>query len=87
MKKVIIGASLALFGVIIDCAIIISASVYCSSLNSWSGSKLWFAVFGVTNYSNEANLSLNLGIPFVFGAILLLCGIVVLVIEYFNKEK
>jgi hypothetical protein len=87
MKKVIIGLTLALCGTIIDCAIIIGASAYCASLNSWAGSKFWYAVFGATRYGNEVNLSLNLGLPFVFGGILILIGLVVLAIEYFNKSK
>jgi len=87
MKKVIVGATLALCGTLIDCVIIISASIYCSTLNSWVGSKLWYAVFGANHYGNETNLSLNLGVPFVLGTVLLLCGIVLLTIEYFNKKQ
>ena len=83
MKKIVIGAILAICGTIIDSVIILAASLYCSSLNSWSGSKLWYAIFGATHYGNEANLSLNLGIPFIFGAILLLSGIVILFIELY----
>ena len=87
MKKTIIGTALAALGTLIDGLIILGASIYCQSLNSWSGSKLWYAIFGATHYRNEANLSLNLGIPFVFGAVLLLCGVVILAVEYFQKNN
>ena len=85
MKRVWIGTALMACGTAIDGIIILSAAIYSSSLHSWSGSKLWYAIFG-TMYDYGANLSLNLWVPFVLGAVLLLCGILALAIEYFKKQ-
>ena len=86
MKKTIIGAILAVCGTILDTGIILAASVYCTTLNSWTGSKFWYSVFGAPTYGYEANLSLNLGVPFVFGAVILFLGAAVLVMELFHKN-
>jgi hypothetical protein len=87
MKKTIIGAVLAICGTIITTCIIITASTYCATLTSWTGSKFWYAVFGTPNLVNEVNLSLNLGLPFVFGSIILLMGVIILVVELFGKPS
>jgi hypothetical protein len=51
MKKIITGAVLALCGTMIDCSIILGAAFYSQGLTSWSGSKLWYAIFGAERYS------------------------------------
>ena len=86
MKKTIIGSIFAICGTIIDTGIIVSASGYATTLNSWVGSKLWYSIFGAATYGNEADLSLNLGLPFIFGAIMLLFGFAILVSELFVKK-
>lgn len=86
MKKTIIGSVLMLSGVLIITGIIIAASLYVPSLTSWSGSKLWFAIFGAKQYGNEAVQSLFLGVPFIVGLILFAAGLIILIKEYFVHE-
>lgn len=62
MKKTIIGL-LMLAGVIITMSIIIAAALYVPSITAWSGSKLWYAIFGAKQYGNEVVQSLFLGVP------------------------
>lgn len=85
MKRIICGAVLAICGAIIDSAIIIAAAAYSTTLNSWKGSKLWYSVFGGPVFDGEANLSLNLGVPFVIGAGFFAVGIAILLIDAFKK--
>lgn len=46
MKKVIIGGILLFTGALISLAIILAAALYVPSITAWSGSKLWYAIFG-----------------------------------------
>jgi|GEM_PF-6381921 len=78
------GAVFMLCGVIIDSAIILGASVYAGSLHSWTGSRLWNAIFEAYYYDGT---SLYLGVPFVIGAALLLFGFVILLRELFRREN
>ena len=87
MKKTIIGAIFMICGTIIDVGILVAASIYATTLNSWVGSKLWYSIFGVATYGNEANLSLNLGVPFIFGAIIILLGLIILISELVIKKS
>lgn len=84
MKKSIIGSVLLFNGTMICLTIIILAALYSSSINTWRGTKFWFAIFGASDISNAQ--SLFLGIPFVIGLILFFFGLLVLIIEYFNKS-
>ncbi len=86
MKKIICGAVLAICGAMIDSAIIIAAAAYSATLTSWSGSKLWYSVFGGPVFAGEANLSLNLGIPFVIGVVLFALGIALVLSEALKRN-
>ncbi len=78
MKRTIIGAALALCGAIIDTGIVLAAAVYAANVTSWQGSLFWYALFG-DRY--QADAGLRLGIPFVVGAVLLLLGLILLIVE------
>jgi hypothetical protein len=86
MKKVIIGGILLFTGSLITLAIILAAALYVPSITAWSGSKLWYAIFGAKQYGNEVVQSLSLGFPFIVGVILFVIGLIVLVREYFIKN-
>lgn len=86
MKKIIIGSVFMLSGIIISMGIIIAAVIYLPSINGWSGSKLWFAIFGAEAYGNQVSQSLFLGLPFSIGIILSITGLVILLKQYFHKE-
>ncbi|MGI6435678.1 MAG: hypothetical protein ACOX0F_10000 [Syntrophomonadaceae bacterium] len=85
MKKTVIGGILMLSGVITTIGIIVAAAIYAPSISSWSGSKLWFIIFGAKQYGNEVIQSLFLGIPFIMGIVLVVVGLIILGKEYFNK--
>ncbi|WP_105620086.1 hypothetical protein [Vallitalea okinawensis] len=88
MKKTIIGSVIMLSGIIIDMTILIAASLYIPNITSWSGSsKLWFVIFGAKQYGSEVVQSLFLGFPFIIGIMLTIIGLIILVVEYFDKEK
>lgn len=87
MKKTVIGGILMLSGVLTTISIIVTAAIYAPSITSWSGSKLWFAIFGAKQYGNEVIQSLFLGAPFIIGIILAIAGLIILGKEYFNEEK
>ena len=87
MKKVIIGGIFMFTGALISLTIILCAALYVPSMNAWSGSKLWYAIFGAEQYGNEVVQSLFLGFPFIMGVILFVLGLIILVSEYFNKNK
>ncbi|NQX61095.1 hypothetical protein [Paenibacillus qinlingensis] len=87
MKRTIIGGVLVLTGAMISLAIFIAAASYVPSIDTWQGSKLWFAIFGVNDFGKEVVVdSLFLGFPFIMGIILFILGLIVLAIEYFRKE-
>ena len=87
MKKTIIGGIIMLSGILSTLSIILVAAIYAPSITSWSGSKLWFAIFGAKKYGNEVIQSLFLGTPFVIGIILAIIGLIILGKEYFNDDK
>jgi len=84
MKRTIIGGVFMISGVLTTLSIIIAASISVPSITSWSGSKLWFAIFGARQYGNEVVQSLFLGTPFVIGLIVTVIGLLILVKEYFT---
>ncbi|MEK3702861.1 hypothetical protein MKY87_01945 [Paenibacillus sp. FSL R7-0198] len=86
MKKVLIGGILLFTGSLISLAIILAAALYVPSITAWSGSKLWYAIFGAKQYDYEVVQSLSLGFPFIVGVILFVIGLIVLVNEYFIKD-
>lgn len=87
MKKTIIGSVMTLSGVLIVVGIIISAALFAPSITSWSGSKLWFAIFGAPQYGSDVVQSLFLGVPFIAGLVLAGAGMIILLIEYFHREN
>lgn len=86
MKKTIIGGILMFNGALISLAVLVAAALYVPSITEWSGTKLWYAIFGAKQYGNEVMQSLSLGFPFVVGTILFILGLIVLVIEYFKID-
>lgn len=86
MKKTIIGSTIMLSGVIITVSIIIAAVLYMPYMTGWSGSRLWYAIFGAKSYGNEIVQSLFLGAPFIIGIVLSIIGFVILSVEYFNEK-
>lgn len=87
MKKTVIGSVFMLSGIIVTISVIITAALYVPSITAWSGSKLWYAIFGAKQYGNEVVQSLFLGAPFVIGIILAIIGLIMLVVEYCSKEN
>jgi hypothetical protein len=86
MKRTLIGGAFLLTGSLISLAIIIAAALYMPNITAWSGSKLWFAIFGARDMGNEVVQSLFLGFPFVVGLILFVLGFIVLVVEYIKND-
>ena len=86
MKRTVIGGFLMFGGLFITLTIIVVAATYIPSITSWSGSKLWYAIFGGIQYGNEVVQSLFLGFPFVVGVLLSILGLAILVMEYFDKS-
>ncbi|NEU31233.1 hypothetical protein GN156_10620 [bacterium LRH843] len=86
MKRTVIGGFIMLGGLLTTLTIIVVAATYIPSMTSWSGSKLWYAIFGGKQYGNEVVQSLFLGFPFVVGLLLSILGLVILVMEYFDKS-
>ncbi|MEK4509735.1 hypothetical protein EJP82_27690 [Paenibacillus anaericanus] len=82
MKKTIIGITFIAIGTAICLRIITLASELFPTVDVWRGTKLWFAIFGAMDLSNEQ--SLFLGAPFVLGVILFFLGLLILIVEYFN---
>jgi len=86
MKRTIIGGILVLTGTIISLCIIITAAAVVPSVTTWSGSKLWYTIFG-DKYGNGESQSLFMGFPFAVGIILFLIGLFILGVEYFKKDS
>lgn len=86
MKKTIIGGIIMLSGVLTTLSMIITAAIYVPNITTWSGSKLWYAIFGAKQYGSEVVQSLFLGVPFVLGLVLTVIGLIILVKEYFSKK-
>ena len=76
-----------LSGIFVTVGIIIAGAIYAPHINAWSGSKLWFAIFGDRQPGDEFVDSLFLGFPFVIGVILTLLGFVVLAYEYYKTYQ
>jgi len=90
MKRVLIGISLSVMGMIITLGLLFFAGTYIPSLTSWYPwypSKLFFLIFAGSSGLNDDANGLGLGIFFVFGVVLTLLGILILLIEYFRKES
>ncbi|HCT37018.1 MAG TPA: hypothetical protein DF292_08320 [Firmicutes bacterium] len=86
MKRVFIGGIVVFTGIITSLSMIIAAAIYAPHITAWSGSKLWFAIFGARQYGNEVVQSLFLGTPFVIGLVLAAIGLVILAKEYYTKQ-
>lgn len=85
MKKTVIGGIIMFSGLFTTLSLIIAAAIYVPTITSWSGSKLWYAIFGARQYGDEVVQSLFLGVPFIIGLILTAIGLTILVKEYFTK--
>lgn len=77
MKRTVIGGFIMFGGLFITLTIIVVATLYIPNMSSWSGSQLWYAIFGE---------SLYLGFPFIIGVLLAILGLVILVMEYLEKS-
>ena len=86
VKRTIIGSVLMITGAIITLSLIITATLYVPRITEWRGSKLWFVIFGAKDLGDTAQ-SLSVGVPFVVGLILFIIGLIILAIEYFNKDN
>lgn len=86
MKRTIIGSVLLISGLLITLSLIITATVYVPKITEWRGSKLWFAIFGASDLGSTAQ-SLTVGVPFMIGLLLFIVGLLILIIEYFNKNN
>jgi hypothetical protein len=86
MKRTVIGGFIMLGGLLTTLTIIVVAATYIPSMTSWSGSQLWYAIFGGKQYGGDVVQSLFLGLPFVVGLLMSILGLVILVMEYFNKS-
>lgn len=87
MKRTLIGGFIMFGGLFITLTIILAATIYIPNMSSWSGSQLWYAIFGGEQYENdEVVQSLFLGFPFVIGILLSILGLVLLVMEYFETS-
>ena len=64
-------------GLFTTLTIILVAMTYMPRITSWSGSRLWYAIFGE---------DLSLGFPFVVGLLFTILGLVILAMEYLNKS-
>lgn len=87
MKKTIIGSVMLLSGTITVVGIIMAAAMFAPSISSWSGSKLWFAIFGAPQYGSEVVQSLFLGVPFVAGVVLAGAGLIILLLELLRRDN
>ena len=88
MIRTIIGGLFMLGGLLLTTSIIISGSIYATSMTAWSGkSKLWYAIFGAEQYGGEAVQSLFLGIPFITGILLSVIGLAIVGYEYYMTFK
>lgn len=76
MKKTIIGSVFMLSGILATMCVIISASMLFSTVRDWNNSRLLKVI-----YVNE------LGLPFTIGIILSFIGIIMLSLEYSNKDN
>ena len=77
MKKVIIGSTFLLSGIIITMCILITGVMQVPTVGSWSGSRLMTTISVI-----------ELQLPFYIGIFFCLIGLVILVIELFtNKDK
>ena len=86
MKRTVIGGFIMFGGLFITLTIIVVATLYLPNMSSWSGSQLWYAIFGGKQFGNEVVQSLFLGFPFVIGVLLTFLGLVILVMEYLEKS-
>lgn len=92
MKRTVIGGFIMIGGIFTTLTIILMAVMYMPSMTSWTGSQLWYAIFGEKRrqygigIGGEAVQSLFLGFPFVVGLLLTILGLVILAKEYFDKS-
>ena len=86
MKRTVIGSVLFISGLLITLSLIIVATFYTPHITTWRGAKLWFAIFGASDMGPNIQ-SLSVGLPFCIGFILFVVGLLILFIEYFDKDS
>ena len=90
MKKVVIGIALLINGIILNSFLIQTAMQYLPHMTAWSTSypsKLFFLIFaGMSKFTDGAD-GLGLAVPFIFGTIMAIMGFIILIVEYFKKDK
>lgn len=86
MKRTVIGSVFMVSGIFVTLSLIVIATFYVPEITQWRGSKLWFAIFGANDMGNAVQ-SLSVGIPFIIGIILFVMGLLILLIEYFKKDR
>ncbi len=88
MNRMIIGAAFLLCGTLLFSAILVAGAVFSTALDSWSGSKLWYAILG-NSYPDEGMQTMGLSFFFYFSIILFLIGFIMLlwetIVNTFNK--
>ncbi|MCL2566134.1 MAG: hypothetical protein FWE24_10095 [Defluviitaleaceae bacterium] len=90
MKKTIIGIALLVSGIITISLLILSAMQYLPHMTVWSNnypSRLFFLIFAGQSRFGDGASGLALGLPFVFGIVLIVLGLIILTIEYFKKDN
>ena len=93
MKKTFIGSILLITGMLDMIAIIITAALSLTAMTDWSyeyPSRLWFLIFAgkppMYNGTFVGTGGLGLGFLFICGIILLILGLIILAVEYFNSS-
>jgi len=90
MKRTVIGIALLISGIMTTSLLVLSAMQYLPHLGAWSRSypsRLFFLIFeGQSRFGDTAD-GLALGVPFVFGIVLIVLGLIILAVEYFKKDN
>lgn len=84
MKKIVIGITFLIAGIIQTGSVIYFAIIAMPEMSSWSTrypSRLWSLIFGGNDSSGLA-----LGLFFALGIVMLIFGLIVLLKEYFMKN-
>jgi hypothetical protein len=94
MKRTAIGIALMIIGILDMLGIIITSAISLASISDWSydyPSRLWYLIFAgkpqMQNGFASGSGGLALGFLFVVGVMLLITGLIILAIEYFNIDK
>jgi len=78
MKKITVGATFFLSGLMTIIGALICGAINATTLNGWSGNKLIYSTFNTNQ--------LNLGILVTFAALLSTFGLIFILIELFDRK-